>query len=193
QVSFLNDRVSSLIGSTALTSRGFVRPEGLTGAGQVVALADSGLGNGRIDNPHPDLKSEPGQTPKVIMLKSWTGRETAEDINGHGTHMAATIAGTGAASGGKYAGVAPQARLYFQAILDQENQPSPPNDLFALFSPAYAAAARIHVDGWGGKGNFYSSGASQVDAFIRSHPDFLVIFGAGNGGPGEGTLTSEAN
>ncbi|MEW6425637.1 MAG: S8 family serine peptidase, partial [Bacillota bacterium] len=115
EVTFLNDRAASVIGAMPLAAPGFVRPEGLTGAGQVVAIADSGLGNGRMDDPHPDLKSRPGQMPKVIMLKSWAGRETADDPDGHGTHLAATVAGTGAASDGQFAGVAPGASIYFQA------------------------------------------------------------------------------
>ncbi|MGQ9825762.1 MAG: S8 family serine peptidase, partial [Desulfotomaculales bacterium] len=190
---FLNDRASAVAGAAPLTAPGFVRPEGLTGAGQVVAIADSGLGNGKMADPHPDLKSRPGQMPKVIMLKSWSDRAAADDPDGHGTHLAATVAGTGEASGGRFAGVAPGASIYFQAILGADGRPSPPADLSALFAPAYAAAARIHLDGWGTKGNFYSAGAAQVDAFVRSHPDFLVIFGAGNDGPDPGTLTAEAN
>ncbi len=193
EITFLNDRASSVVGATPLAAPGFVRPEGLTGASQVVAIADSGLGNGRMDEPHPDLKSRPGQMPKVIMLKSWAGRQTAEDPTGHGTHLAATVAGTGAASGGQFAGVAPGASIYFQAILDPEGRPAPPADLAALFKPAYAAAARIHLNGWGTKGNAYSAAAAQVDAFVRAHPDFLVVFGAGNDGPQPGTLTNEAN
>lgn len=192
-VTFLNDRASSVVGAAPLAAPGFVRPEGLTGAGQVVAIADSGLGNGKMEDPHPDLKSRPGQMPKVIMLKSWSNRPAADDPDGHGTHLAATVAGTGEASGGRFAGVAPGASIYFQAILGADGRPSPPSDLSALFAPAYAAAARIHLDGWGTKGNFYSAGAAQVDAFVRSHPDFLVVFGAGNDGPDSRTLTAEAN
>ncbi|MEW5897990.1 MAG: S8 family serine peptidase [Bacillota bacterium] len=193
EVIFLNDRAASVTGAMPLAAPGFVRPEGLTGAGQVVAIADSGLGNGRMDDPHPDLKSQPGQKPKVIMLKSWAGRVSADDPTGHGTHLAATVAGTGAASNGRFAGVAPGASIYFQAILNPEDKPAPPPELTALFAPAYAAAARIHLDGWGSKGNFYSAGAAQADAFIYQHPDFLVIFGAGNDGPEPGSLTNEAN
>ncbi|MGB9803633.1 S8 family serine peptidase, partial [Desulfofundulus sp.] len=190
---FLNDRAAGIVGAAPLKAPGFVVPGGLNGAGQVVALADSGLGTGDLENPHPDLKDVPGQKPKVIMLKSWSGRAKADDPVGHGTHMAATIAGTGAASGGQFAGLAPGASLYFEGILDKNGEIDPPADLAALFRPAYAAAARIHVDGWGSPVNAYLSSAARIDAFVRQNPDFLVVVGAGNGGPGAGTITAEAN
>ncbi|HHW43860.1 MAG TPA: S8 family serine peptidase [Desulfotomaculum sp.] len=190
---FLNDRAAAIVGAAPLQAPGFVAPAGLNGDGQVVALADSGLGNGDMDNSHPDLKNEPGRKPKIIMLKSWAGRDKADDPVGHGTHMAATVAGTGAASGGKFAGLAPGASLYFEGILNKEGKIDPPADLTALFRPAYAAAARIHVNGWGAPVNAYLSGAAGTDAFVREHPDFLVIFGAGNSGPAAGTITAEAN
>ncbi|MDQ0285056.1 subtilisin family serine protease [Desulfofundulus luciae] len=190
---FLNDRAAGIVGVSPLQAPGFIAPGGLNGAGQVVALADSGLGSGELENLHPDLKDIPGQKPKVIMLKSWSGRSKADDPVGHGTHMAATIAGTGAASGGQFAGLAPGASLYFEGILNKEGKIDPPADLTALFRPAYAAAARIHVDGWGIPVNAYLSSAARTDAFVRQNPDFLVIFGAGNSGPGAGTITVEAN
>lgn len=127
------------------------------------------------------------------MLKSWAGRSIPDDPLGHGTHLAGIIAGTGLASEGKYIGIAPEASLYFQALLNPEGQLSLPSDLGELFRPAYAAGVRIHVDGWGGGPNKYSDTARQIDSFVRSHPDFLPIFGAGNSGPVQGSLTSEAN
>ena len=41
-----------------------------------------------------------------------------QDLNGHGTHCASIAAGTGAASGGQYRGVAPDASLYIAKVLD---------------------------------------------------------------------------
>jgi len=192
-ISFLNDRSAAIIGAEPLATRDFVCPEGLTGKGQIIALADSGLGNGQMNNPHPDLKSQTGQYPKVVMLKSYTDRKETDDPNGHGTHMASTAAGTGAASNGKYRGIAPEASIYFQCILNSEGEASPPLNIDRLFQPAYDASARIHINGWGGKNNAYLYSASQIDAYIRKHPDFLVIFGAGNDGPNSGTLTQQAN
>lgn len=192
-VSFLNDRARDITGAAAVNVPAFVVPGGLTGEGQIVAVADSGLDAGSTDDIHPDLKSVPGKMPKVVLLKSWADRKVPDDPDGHGTHMAAAIAGTGAASNGKFRGIAPGASIYFQAILDSKGDPAPPADLADLFSPAYSAGARVHVNGWGGGPDAYLDQASQVDNFVRSHPDFLVIFGAGNSGPSAGTITGEAN
>lgn len=192
-VSFLNDRARDITGATAVNAPGFIVPGGLTGEGQMVAIADSGLDSGRLDDLHPDLRSTPGKMPKVVMLKSWADREAPDDPDGHGTHMAATIAGTGAASNGKFRGVAPGASIYFQAILNKEGKPAPPADLADLFWPAYSAGARVHVNGWGGGPNTYLGPANQIDGFVRRYPDFLPIFGAGNSGPSANMLTTEAN
>ena len=50
---------------------------------------------------------------------NFTPRPTATDENGHGTHVASTVAGSGAASGGARKGVAPGARLMNGKVLDQ--------------------------------------------------------------------------
>jgi hypothetical protein len=192
-VYFLNDRARDITGAAAVNAPGFVVPGGLTGEGQIVAVADSGLDAGVMDDIHPDLQSTPGKMPKLALLRSWAGRAVPDDPDGHGTHMAATIAGTGAASNGKFRGIAPGASIYFQAILNSEGNPQPPADLAELFFPAYSAGARVHVDGWGGGLNSYVDAAAQVDDFVRDHPDFLVIFGAGNSGPSASTITGEAN
>ncbi|WP_033260690.1 S8 family serine peptidase [Amycolatopsis vancoresmycina] len=74
---------------------------GYTGRGVTVGLLDTGV---RAD--HPDLAG------KVLAAKDFTGtRPDASDDLGHGTHVAGIIAGTGAASGGRYRGVAPDAQL----------------------------------------------------------------------------------
>ncbi|MEV5965668.1 S8 family serine peptidase [Kribbella sp. NPDC051952] len=73
---------------------------GYTGKGVRVAVVDSG-----IDKAHPDLAS------RVAEVKTF-GDDLPGDQIGHGTHVASIIAGTGAASGGQYRGVAPDAELY---------------------------------------------------------------------------------
>ncbi len=74
---------------------------GYTGSGVTVGLLDTG-----VKADHPDLAG------KVVAARDFTGtRPDASDDLGHGTHVAGIIAGTGAASGGRYRGVAPDARL----------------------------------------------------------------------------------
>ncbi|MBE8518930.1 S8 family serine peptidase [Amycolatopsis sp. H6(2020)] len=74
---------------------------GYTGRGVTVGVLDTG-----VAADHPDLAG------KVVEARDFTGtRPDAGDDLGHGTHVAGIIAGTGAASGGRYRGVAPDARL----------------------------------------------------------------------------------
>ncbi|WP_431946784.1 S8 family peptidase [Actinacidiphila sp. bgisy167] len=74
--------------------------KGLTGDGVKVAVLDTGY-----DPNHPDLKG------LVVDSANFTSEPDAADRNGHGTHVASTVAGSGAASGGRYKGVAPGARI----------------------------------------------------------------------------------
>lgn len=74
---------------------------GLDGSGITVAVLDTG-----VDATHPDLSD------RIIGSENFTeGREQDGDFIGHGTHVASTVAGSGAASGGQYRGVAPGAQL----------------------------------------------------------------------------------
>jgi subtilisin family serine protease len=88
-------------GSTAQIGAPAAWQAGLTGVGVTVGVLDTG-----IDANHPDLAG------KVVDARDFTGtRPDASDDIGHGTHVAGTIAGTGAASNGKERGVAPDAKL----------------------------------------------------------------------------------
>ncbi|MCE7000403.1 S8 family serine peptidase [Saccharothrix sp. S26] len=69
---------------------------GLTGKGVKVAVLDGG-----VDGDHPDLRG------KEVAERNFTDEPDATDRDGHGTHVAATIA-----SGDRtYRGVAPDARI----------------------------------------------------------------------------------
>lgn len=108
------------IGGTAAHARGF------TGAGVTVAVLDTG-----IDSTHPDLAG------KVIAAEDFTGDGAGVlDVVGHGTHVASIIAGTGAASNGQFAGVAPDAQLLSGRVCARFGCP----DSAILAGMAWAAA-----------------------------------------------------
>jgi subtilisin family serine protease len=147
-----------------------------TGKGQVVAIADSG-----IDTEHPDLKD---RIQKTFAL----GRPNEpDDPDGHGTHVAGSIAGTGAASNGRIRGVAPEARLVFQSLMDSEGKLSGlPLKLGDLFEQAYQEGARIHNDSWGADAKArYTLSSKEVDEYVCRRRDMLVVLAAGNAGTTE--------
>ena len=80
---------------------------GFTGTGAKVAVLDTGY-----DANHPDLAGV------VDAAQDFTD-EGIGDTVGHGTHVASTIAGSGAASDGRRKGVAPGARLLIGKVLGE--------------------------------------------------------------------------
>ncbi|RYD22053.1 MAG: hypothetical protein EOP88_09325 [Verrucomicrobiaceae bacterium] len=146
---------------------------GLTGAGVIVGIADTG-----IDDLHADFGTR-------IIHRIGRGRPgITTDPHGHGTHVAGSVLGDGAASSGLHSGMAPAATLVFQSLLDNGGQLGGlPVDLNDLFGEAYALGARIHNNSWG-SGTFsrYTAGASEVDEFVHDNRDMLIVISAGNDG-----------
>jgi subtilisin family serine protease len=90
-----NDVGVPLVGAPAAWAAGY------TGGGVPVGVLDTG-----VATDHPDLAGT------VAESADFTGDGDPVDRAGHGTHVASIIAGSGAASGGRYRGMAPDVRLY---------------------------------------------------------------------------------
>ncbi|WP_141579392.1 S8 family serine peptidase [Actinomadura sp. WMMA1423] len=82
---------------------------GYTGKGAKVAVLDTG-----VDAGHPDLKG------RITETRNFSESPDTADRVGHGTHVASTVAGAGAASHGERRGVAPDAALLIGKVLDDE-------------------------------------------------------------------------
>jgi subtilisin family serine protease len=153
---------------------------GYTGNGQIVGMADTGLDDGTIQSVHPDFQ---GAVKSGYIFG--VGAKSWEDTMGHGTHVAGSVLGRGVASGNLLRGGAYGAQIIPQGMWSPiiDNLTVPPK-LNKLFDAAYADGARLHTNSWGAARNFgaYDSMAQQVDEFMWDHPDFLILFAAGNSG-----------
>jgi hypothetical protein len=120
------------------------------------------------------------------------------DTQNHGSHVAGTIAGDNLANPVTHDpgdGMAPAAKLVVQdaGFLtdncgDLPGIGCPVVDLKPFFEQAYVQGARIHTNSWGDNENAflqnnYSAACQDVDEFMFTHPDFLILFAAGNSGP----------
>jgi serine protease AprX len=161
------------------------------GANQVIAVADTGFDRGSTTDVHPAF------TNRVLKLYA-LGRSTANDPNGHGTHVAGSILGDGFSNvlGGAIRGTAPKAKLVFQSVLDAQGGlgglPDDLNDLFLV--PYRDDNVRVHSNSWGSDVNgSYTTNSREVDEFVWNHRDCVICFSAGNDGTDsnkDGTIDS---
>ncbi|MET7367458.1 S8 family serine peptidase [Streptomyces sp. NPDC005566] len=101
QVEASLDRSAKQVGADLAWAAGY------DGKGTKVAVLDTGA-----DAEHPDLKG------RIADSKNFTDSDTTDDRQGHGTHTASTVGGSGAASDGRNKGVAPGADLLVGKVLN---------------------------------------------------------------------------
>ena len=163
---------------------------GLTGAGQIIGHADTGLDVGNTNSIHPDFAG------RIVAAFALGRTDTWNDPDGHGTHTAGSILGNGAASSGQFRGVAYEAGLVHQSVLDSGGGLGGlPVDLNDLFLQAYNQGARIHADSWGSSVyGFYTGDSRQADEFMWDYPEMLLVFAAGNDGwdSGDGIINPDS-
>ncbi|GAA3934881.1 S8 family serine peptidase [Actinoplanes auranticolor] len=141
---------------------------GLDGTGVTVAVLDSG-----IDATHPDFAG------KIVAAENFTPDPNADDLVGHGTHVASIIAGSGAKSGGKYKGVAPGAKLAIGKVCSTEFCEE--SSILAGMQWAAKAAPVINISLGGGDTANIDPLEQAVDDLTAAHGALFVI-SAGNSG-----------
>lgn len=183
---------------------------GLSGAGEIIAVCDTGLDSGSAGTIHPDfsgritsIMSYPITPDFNAAIRNPGGDDGAADLDsGHGTHVAGSVLGSGvstpAGSGvTPIRGLAFKAKLVFQAVEQALEWKDPANfqrygryllagiplDITTLFGDAYRKGARIHSNSWGGGApGAYDAQCEQLDRFVWLNKNFCILFAGGNDG-----------
>ncbi|GHJ50501.1 peptidase [Catellatospora sp. TT07R-123] len=146
---------------------------GYDGHGVKVAVLDTG-----IDTTHPDLATQ------IDGTASFVPGESVIDIHGHGTHVASTIVGTGAASGGDYKGVAPGADLIVGKVLGGVEGNGA--DSWVLAGMEWAAQQGADIVSMSLGDSFPSDGTDPMSMAVdqlSAQYGTLFVIAAGNAGP----------
>jgi subtilisin-like proprotein convertase family protein len=185
---FANDLVRARI-AVAASSTAITNYFNLTGTNVLINVNDSG-----VDASHPDLTNRVISDLPIAVV----------DTNGHGTHVAGIIAGSGArsqtitnASGSvmpavkyQFRGMAPAAHLF---VMSADPDRGPASDSY-LQQTAARTNAFISNNSWHyGNDDAYDLAAASYDAAVRDAlptvtgaQPLLFVFGAGNAGNGTG-------
>lgn len=144
---------------------------GLDGTGVTVAVIDTG-----IDRAHPDLAD------RVVAEQNFAVDDPdASDHFGHGTHVASTIAGSGAASGGKYKGVAPGAKLINAKACSADGYCFDDWIMAAMDYAAHSGAKVVNMSLGGGISDGTDPLSLEVDRLTKE-TGVLFVIAAGNSG-----------
>lgn len=143
---------------------------GLDGSGVTVAVLDTG-----IDAKHPDLAG------RIADSRNFTADPDDNDGYGHGTHVASIIAGSGAASAGKYRGVASGVKLLNAKVLDSTGS-GEESQLMAGMEWAAKSGARVINMSLGAGASDGGDPLSEMVDKLTAATGVLFVAAAGNTG-----------
>lgn len=166
----------------------------LTGKGIGIAVLDTGIGY------HPDLFSSPKSTdgPLHYFMDLIDHQPDYYDDNGHGTHIAGILAGSGRSSSGLYRGIAPDAHLICIKVLNKNGEGQTRHVLEAIqWILRHHKEYNIRIIN-------ISIGSSRGKNFDENSPlvqgvnqlwsaGLIVLTAAGNHGPAPGSIGAPGN
>ncbi len=198
-----------------------VHERGVRGEGQLVAVLDTGLD---VDmcffadpayglpavNDDSSVSVSPGHRKvhavDFLWSADWPDPGPRDwDSQGHGTHVAGSVAGDDGADGLHQGsdGMAPAARLIIQDggfrtdnCGDLPGLGCPVRPLGPVLQQAWDQGARVHSNSWGEAEeavfedrNEYSERTADIDRFVWEHPEMVVVAAAGNDGRRDAVLS----
>ncbi|WP_312878116.1 S8 family serine peptidase [Lentzea indica] len=152
--------------------------KGLDGKDVTVAVVDTG-----IDANHLDVAG------KITAMENFSDETDVVDRHGHGTHVASTVAGTGAASQGRYKGVAPAAKLVIAKVFDGAGEASTSQVMAGIEWAARSGAKIVNLS----LGGDVTDGSDELSALVdrlSAETGVLFVVAAGNNGPAGRSVTT---
>ena len=179
------------IGATALAA------QGTTGKGVRIALVDTGVNEvadlaGRIVRVQ-----DPGATPAPLRgsvpCVDFSGEGDCVDRYGHGTFLAGLMAGNGALSGGRFAGVAPGAEIVSLKIAGRTGA-ADVSKVLAAIQWVVSFREQYGIDVLNLSLGTNSKASPQVDPLNYAvqqawRSGITVVVAAGNTGPAAGSIS----
>ncbi|MEU0187798.1 S8 family serine peptidase [Streptomyces sp. NPDC006207] len=152
---------------------------GYEGQGVRVAVLDTG-----VDAAHPDLAG------RIAQAKDFSGSGNTDDRFGHGTHVASTVGGTGAASAGTRRGVAPKADLLVGKVLGDNGYGTESQVIDGMEWAADEHAEVVNMSLGSESASDGTDPMSQAVNTLTASTGTLFVIAAGNAGPSPGTVGS---
>ncbi len=184
-----------------------IHDHGIYGTNQTVTVGDTGLDYDHSAFSDPNHSIPGPDHRKVTAYYTPTGATGDLSDNGidHGTHVSGSVAGDDGTwhvydgdpfgsngTTGPHDGQAFNATLQIQDMSTDGFYVSPPSDLHNMFQGALDHGSYIETSSWGSPGNSYGLDAQATDDFIWNNQDFIVLFSAGNDGPGLATMSVDS-
>ncbi len=164
-----------------------------TGHGIGVGVIDSGIDGTHGDFPNvvKNVKVVGNPLGMGIGGALYLDTPNSDLTSGHGTHVASTIGGSGARSGGLHKGVAPGVNLVGVGVGDAINILFALEGFDFLMDPDIRETYNVRVisNSWGTSGSRFAPFDPVSIASKRAYDQGMVVtFAAGNDGPGADTL-----
>ncbi|MFE0515852.1 S8 family serine peptidase, partial [Streptomyces sp. NPDC058964] len=144
---------------------------GHTGKGVTVAVIDTG-----VDGTHPDLRD------RITDSANFSDSPDAVDHVGHGTHVAGTIAGSGAASNGARKGIAYDAKLLNVKVLGDHGTGSDSGVIAGMEWAARHGAKVANMSLGGGPTDGSDPESRAVDELTARYGTLFVVAAGNEGG-----------
>lgn len=150
---------------------------GYEGDGVIVAVLDTG-----VDDTHPDLLGT------VVVSENFSADPDGDQV-GHGTHVASILAGSGAAEGGRYRGVAPGVSLLSGKVCE-DIWCSESALLAGMHWAVVEQGARVVNVSIGGADTPAIDPVEEAVNALSAEYGVLFVISAGNSGPWASTVES---